>query len=182
MHSNLPSISAGEIQEGSGIDYPNAFRFQAAQGWLELGLPLEAAKEIQEMDAHWRWNADVLEIIWSIHAALEEWQASLEVTNLLVAIAPDRLFGWVHHSYALHKLNRTAEAAERLISILTKFPQEWIVRYNLACCLCDLQKPAEAWKYLDEAFRLCCDPELKQTATREPDLATLNAIIEASLH
>jgi len=61
---------------------PPALHFAvAAQGWLELGNPKEALKELGQIDrAHWN-HPDVLELRWQIHAAEQNWERALMVAR-----------------------------------------------------------------------------------------------------
>ena len=45
----------------------------AAQGFLELGLPREAANDMESMDADVRHVPEVLEVRVGIYRALEKW-------------------------------------------------------------------------------------------------------------
>jgi len=49
---------------------------------------------------------------------------------------PEVAFGHLHFAYALHELKRTKEASHVLLSVVDKFPEEYLMRYNLPCHAC----------------------------------------------
>ena len=71
-----------------------------AQGWLELGNPLEADAELDEITPDFRAHPDVLEVRWHIYAHAKEWKACVDIARALVTLAPNRPDGWIHRSFA----------------------------------------------------------------------------------
>jgi hypothetical protein len=57
------------------------------------------------------------------------------------------------------------------------FPNEWIIRYNLACYACQLGNHQEAWKWLEIAFNLGDANQVKLMALDDPDLEPIWADI-----
>src|SRR5205807_958763 len=122
-----------ELLAMNELQPPNAHHVRAAQGWLELGCEAEANEELEKVSPDLSEHPDVLEVRWGIWAAAGNWEACLNVAMALVEASPRRLIGWIHRSYALHELKRTAEAAKLLAPALDLFPRDWLIRYNLAC-------------------------------------------------
>src|SRR5689334_8788208 len=98
----------------SRLPHPHHLHLQAAEGWLELGAPDEAVKELEEIPSNLQKEPEVLKVLWGIHAAHKKWEAALEVSGALLQLEPEDASGWVHHSYALHELKRTREARDHL--------------------------------------------------------------------
>ena len=71
----------------------------------------------------------MLEVRWAIYAAAKKWEAALDIAATFIQLAPGHPFGWLHRLFALHELNRTAEARDNLLSVLNKFPVESVLRF-----------------------------------------------------
>jgi len=94
----------------------------------------------------------------------------VDIGEALVKIDPEFAFGWLRRSFALHKLNRTTEAAELLLPSLDRFPRNWLIRYNLACYACRLGDSKATWNWLDQAFKVGDADDIKSKALEDPDL------------
>jgi len=73
----------------------------------------------------------------------------------------------------LHELKRTKEAWGVLVPIVDKFPDEYIIRYNLACYACQLGNLNEAWRWLKKAIDLAGKKDIRTMALDDPDLQPL---------
>jgi predicted Zn-dependent protease len=145
----------------------------AAQGWLELGNPREAAAELDRLTANAGVDPDVQELRWQINAKAKNWNACVEIGRALTQVAPDRAVSWIHYAYALHELKRTQEAFDVLAPIATSFPSDATIPYNLACYACQLGDLVGARDWLAQAFRLGNAKEIQRRASEDPDLAPL---------
>jgi len=150
---------------------------EAAQGWLELGNPAEAEAEVDQIAAEFREHPDVLKLRWEIYAAAKKWGPALDAAAALVRLQPDEPLGWVHKSYSLHELKRTAEARDNLTSVLEKFGDSATIRYNMACYECQLGRFEQAKLWLEKALEMGNPITMKQAALKDPDLAPLWAEI-----
>lgn len=163
----------------SPLQPPDSFHLQAAQGWLELGSPLEASQELDKITPQIRTHPDVLKVRWEIHAAEQKWEAALSVAESLIELEPDEALGWVHKSYCLHELKRTLEARDNLLLVVEKFPASATILYNLACYECQLGNLDPSRKWLQRAFRVGNRKQMKAAAVKDPDLKPLWKEIEA---
>lgn len=145
----------------------------AAQGWLELGDWESAHDELEEIDPDFRTHPDVLQLSVEIYVAAELWDDVIEVAGTLAIQLPKNSFGHVHLASALHSLNRTKEAWETLLRVADKFPDQWIIPYNLARYAAQLDDLVAARDLLAQAFSLGDSKALKLAASEEPDLAPL---------
>jgi predicted Zn-dependent protease len=157
---------------------PDTLHLQAALGWIELGNHIEADAELDNITASLRAHPDVLKVRWEIYAAAKKWEAAIDSAAAIVQLDPDDPFGWVHRSYALHELKRTAEACDNLLRIVDKFPDDPIMRYNLACYECQLGRMEQAKSWLEKALKLGDAKKMKLAALDDPDLQPLWKEIE----
>ena len=129
-------------------------RLNAAEGWLGLGNVIEADKEIKQITPAMREHPEVLAVRFGMMAKAECWQAFEEIADNLVTLAPESSFGWIHRSFAMHERKRTQEALDNLLPAVDLFPDEILIRYNLACYECVLENIRKAKLHLAEAFDL----------------------------
>jgi len=155
------------------LPHPEHFHVQSALGWLELGSVTDARQEMKSVAEQYREHPDVLEMWWKIFAEEKDWPAALASSKRLVAIAPERDTGWVQQSFALHELKRTPEAYDLLARVEKKFPQVYVIPYNLACYQCQMGKRAEALRWLKRAVKAADAPTIRAMAMLDPDLASL---------
>lgn len=148
------------------------FHLRAALGWLELGNPAEAEAELRQLAGDVRNDPEVLELRWHIEAAAKNWEACVEIGETLVRVAPDRPNAWIHRSFALHELKRTQEAFDRLLPVAARWPQLWVIPYNLACYTTQLGRLEEGARWLKQAAALD-EARVRREAASDPDLAPL---------
>ena len=73
----------------------------------------------------------------------------------------------------MHDLKRTKEAWNALLPVVDKFPDDPIIRYNLACYACQLGDLKEAWTWLQAAIDLASKTDIRKMALDDPDLEPL---------
>jgi tetratricopeptide (TPR) repeat protein len=155
------------------LEPPDTIHLLAAQGWLELGNHIEANEELENIAPQLRAHPDVLKVRWEVYAAAKKWEATLDIAAALIQLDPDDPLGWVHRSYALHELRRTAEARDNLLRVVDRFPISATMRYNLACYECQLGRLEQAKQWLEKAFALGDARKMKLAALDDPDLQPL---------
>lgn len=161
------------------LDPPDTHHLSAAQGWIDLGNPREAAGEWARLSATAREHPAALELLWRIQAEERQWPQALECAQRLLGLAPDNPTGWIQRSYALHELGRTSEAREKLVEAIRRFPVVSTIPYNLACYACRLGNLDEAREWLDRAVRLRSRKEIRAIALEDRDLESMWAEIRA---
>ena len=152
------------------LEPPDTHHLNAAQGWLGLGNPEEAIAELGKILPELQSHPEVLEMRWQIYAKAQNWRECVEVASRLVELAPTVALGWIHRSYALHELKRTREALAALLPAAAKFPNDWLIRYNLACYCCRLNQLDQTMQFLAQACKLGDTKEVKQMALTDADL------------
>ena len=106
----------------------------------------------------------------------------MEVAETNLKTAPENSIGWIRRSFALHELKRTREALEKLLPAVEHFPEEMVIRYNVACYECVLGNMSQAKLRLSEAFDLArkkrCLAEWRLQALADPDLEPLREYLK----
>ncbi len=74
---------------------PDTFYVSAAIGWLELGDPVEADRELCGVSAECVEHPDVLEVRWAIFAQTQRWPAALVTARALAEARAEPIFGVV---------------------------------------------------------------------------------------
>jgi tetratricopeptide (TPR) repeat protein len=151
------------------IEGPDKWRRNAAEGWIELGNHLEAARELENVSPQLRDHPDILVLRVRISLAARNWEEAAQIAHTLTQVAPEMFFGWIHRGYALHEMKRTREACDLLLSVVENFP-DWLIRYNLACYACQLGMLKEALEWLEKARNLAQSNEVNLMALEDPDL------------
>lgn len=159
------------------LESHDRMRLNAAVGWLGLGNPLEAEKELEQITPSMRLHPDVLEVRYDICAMAKRWKQCADVAETIVERTPNSLFGWIRRSFALHELKSTKEALEKLRPAAELWPDDITIRYNLACYECVLGNASNAILRLAEAFNLArrqrCFDQWRLAAAGDPDLKPL---------
>jgi tetratricopeptide (TPR) repeat protein len=137
---------------------------------MDLGNAGEAGRELDRVSSRQRSHPDVLELRWSVCAAERDWAGALAAAEQLVALAPERLSGWIHRSFSLHELRRTREARDQLLPAAARFPKEGTIPYNLACYDCQLGRLAAAREWLALALAMGPREDVLALARKDADL------------
>jgi tetratricopeptide (TPR) repeat protein len=152
---------------------PDTLHLQAAQGWLELGNHTEANEELEKIAPQLRAHPAVLAVRSAIYAKAKKWEAALDIASALTQTVPEHPLAWIHRSFCLHELKRTAEARDNLLRVVDKFPTSATMRYNLACYECQLGRLEQAKDWLEQAFKMGDARKMKLAALDDPDLEPL---------
>ena len=159
------------------IGPPDNHHLSAAEGWLGLGDKNEAERELKQISTGLALHPEVLRVRYHLYEARKDWERAAELARALCEVIPGAAFGWVHLAYALHELKRTSEAYRVLHPMVSRFPKEFVIPYNLACYACKLGEMNEARSWLKKAIALTSAEEIKHMALADPDLEDLRAEI-----
>jgi predicted Zn-dependent protease len=149
---------------------PDSHHLSAAQGWIELGRHAEARAELSKIADRLQQHPEVLQVKWLICAHDKDWKSCLEIARNTVRCAPEMALGWINEANALFYMKRIEEAYDLLLPTVERFPDNFIIPYNLACYLCQLGKRDEAWNWFISAMRTGDRSAVKTAALRDPDL------------
>jgi Flp pilus assembly protein TadD len=108
-----------------------------------------------------------------VYASAKKWETALDVAVALTELDPDEPSGWVHRSYSLQEIGRTAEARDTLLSVVDRFFLSPTIRYNLACYECQSGNLEQAKSWLEQAFLLGNAQEMKLAALDDTELEPL---------
>lgn len=158
------------------LEPPDIHHFNAAQGWLGLNNPGDAQAELDKISQASQAHLAVMELRWQVHAKANRWQEAIETARAITAIFPTAAFGWIHLSYALHELKRTAEAYNSLFNVVDKFPNEWLMRYNMACYAVQLGQLKEGKEWLNYAYKVGDKNEIDELVATDLDLEPLRQL------
>lgn len=145
---------------------------QAAAGFLDLGLPLDADEELDQIEPEMRSLSEVLAVRAKIYQELRRWEPMEAVCQQLCRIRPEEPQWVLALATATRYRHGVQEALEVLAPMVGRFPQEPIIHYNLACYAAQLGHLNAARARLAEAIKL--DPECRKLALNDSDLAALH--------
>jgi predicted Zn-dependent protease len=155
------------------IPRPEALKIQAAEGWLMLSNPFEANEELEQISPEYRMHPAVLAMKWQVYAAAEWWEAAWVVSKALCDLLPESAEVWICQANTLRRYRGLRDAADLLETVLERFPDEAVCRYNLACYEAQLGNIDDASSWLVQAFELPNSMALKLAAVYDPDLQPL---------
>lgn len=139
-----------------------------AQGYLELGMALDADAEIDRIDPELRHLPEVLVARVCIYLTLEKWELMQTVAKRLVNHNPDNLQWTVWLAYATRRAVSIDAAKRILLEAVERHPDAALFHYNLACYESVQGEVEVAKARLQHALKL--DPSLRLKAVDDPDL------------
>jgi tetratricopeptide (TPR) repeat protein len=155
------------------LEPPDSHYLRAAEGWLELGVPAEAAAEMRQVAPRFQEYPAVLRLRWEIHSGLKDWPEALSVSRKQIELSPQDPDGYIKHANTLYFMGCTAQARDMVLPLLEKFPKNPSFLYNLACYECQLGNLDKAMEWLGQAFDQ--GTHLRAMAMVDPDLEPLRA-------
>jgi hypothetical protein len=142
-----------------------------AEGFLELGMPLEANAELERIDLYVRHVPEVLAVRVEIYRELERWELMSTIAKKLAEYDPASPKWALLLAYALRRTDSIETARHVLLDAASRFPSFALLQYNLACYECQLQNFEFAKERLKKAFEL--NAELRMRALEDEDLKPL---------
>ena len=146
-------------------------RITAAEGYIELGMPLEANEELEQIDADQRSHTEVLALRVKIYSALKKWELMQAVAKRLALIDPENIQWTVSWAYATRRADSIEAARLILLEAVERFPTAAILHYNLACYEARLGDLSTARQCIKAAIQL--NAAMKKNARVDPDLQGL---------
>jgi tetratricopeptide (TPR) repeat protein len=144
---------------------------KAAQGYMDLGMFLDANAELEQIEAASRHLPEVLEIRVRVYSALEKWDLMLTMARRLALEQPDDPQWRVLWAYAA-RYGESIEAGRIiLVNAVTDQPDAAVLHFNLAGYECQLRNLQEAKERLRRAFEL--DEKYRLLALEDQDLEPL---------
>ena len=118
------------------LEPPDRQRWQAAIGYVELGMFQAANEQLEKIDPFNRAAPEVLAVRIAIYDGLKKWELMQEIAKRLVDFQPDDIQWTISFAYATRRADSIQVAKEILLSAESKFPKEAVIKYNLACYFC----------------------------------------------
>ena len=144
---------------------------RAADGYVDLGMHLEAEDELEKIDPYCRNLPQVLRVRLAVYHSLKRWDMMQMVARRLTRHDPSSVQWKTSLAYATRRADSVEAAKSILIEALKSHPEEAIVYYNLACYECQLSNLTDAKSYLMQATKR--DSRFKLMALSDPDLELL---------
>ncbi len=138
------------------MDVQNAFQrnLLAAEGFIELGMPLDATAELEEIDPELRSATEVLALRVRIYSMLKCWKAMQTVSRTLALRDPDNVQWTVCWAYATRRADCLEAARLILVNAVERLPETAVFHFNLACYDCQLGQLNESKLRLQRTFEL----------------------------
>ena len=153
------------------LEQPDLQHCQAAAGYVELGMFLEANTELDKIDPFNRAAPEVLALRIAIYRGLEKWELMQEIAKRLADFQPDDIQWTISFAYATRRADSIPAAKEVLLNAESKFPKEAAIKYNLACYFCQTGEIQNVKNYLKKAFEI--DLNWRMAALEDEDLKLL---------
>lgn len=162
------------------LEAPDSHHLDAAMGWLGLGCAGDARDELEKISPANQNHPGVLEVRWMLFVRDKNWSAALEIAQRELRLAPQDSSGWLHHAYALRRVNDGGLilAWSALLPAAEKFPEEPVIAFNLSCYACQMQQLENARLWLQRAVKTGGKAAIKKMALADDDLKPLWPEIE----
>jgi tetratricopeptide (TPR) repeat protein len=136
------------------LEPPDQQHWQAAAGYVELGMFQDANDQLEKIDPFNRAAPEVLAVRLAIYHGLKKWELMREIAKRLAVFQPNDIQWITSYAYATRRAESIQAAKEILLDAEPKFPKEAIIKYNLACYFCQMGDTESAKNYLKKAFEL----------------------------
>ena len=160
----------------SVIETRDLFCLRSAMGWLELGMPSEARKELQSLSPALAKLPEVCGVHWSILAREEKWIEAEKLARDQVSEHPDNVSNWINWAYSLRRADGFGirVSYKTLRRAVDRFPKDSLIPYNLACYCSCMKIIDEAWKWLDIAAKRSDYKTIRKMALQDDDLQSIH--------
>ncbi len=145
---------------------------RTALGWLELGLPEDALRELEALEPRDRMRKQALELKLVAQMKAERWNAGADTGRLLCLREPKEARFFIHAAYCLHETGDTEAARNWLMTGPSSLIKDPLFHYNIACYHAVLGERNQAKSHLQRAFSM--DESLRGRAREDEDLAALD--------
>jgi tetratricopeptide (TPR) repeat protein len=153
------------------LESPEKDFFDAACGYVQLGMYQDANEQLEKIDPFLRAAPEVLALRIEIYRGLEKWELMQQISKRLKEFQPDNVQWTISLAYATRRTYSIDVAMEILLNAEAKFPNEGAIPYNLACYYCQLKELEKAKRYLKKAFEI--DLNWRKIALDDIDLMPL---------
>jgi tetratricopeptide (TPR) repeat protein len=142
-----------------------------AEGYLELGMFLDANEELENIEPDVRHLPEVLLVRLGIYHGLKKWELMQAVAKKLTKHDAANAQLWILWAYATRRAESIEAARDILLEALTHHPEVAVFHFNLACYECQLGNMDVARGYVTKTFKI--EPGYKLLALEDDDLKPL---------
>jgi uncharacterized protein HemY len=155
-------------------------KLQFAEGFLELGMLVEANDTLDELDPALRATPEVLAVRLQIYLKAKKWSMVLEIARHLAKVQPENPNWFVEWANAARKTESTEAAKEILLKAEAKrHPNDAAIHYYLGCYAAVQGDLEEARNRVKRAIQL--EKLFREIALYDPDLDQLWTISKKSV-
>tara|TARA_Y100001934_G_scaffold74189_1_gene92193 strand:+ start:554 stop:1138 length:585 start_codon:yes stop_codon:yes gene_type:complete len=153
---------------------PDVHHWESAQGWTVLRNAREAYAELEKIRPELQVHPLVQSAWLDAWITGQEWGKAIDMAQTLTTDFPQEPGFWLHLAYATRRVEEGGldQALEVLSSVKDEFPQEWIIPYNIACYLCQMENLPDAKANLSRAMVIDGN-KTRATALSDDDLMPL---------
>jgi len=148
-------------------------RLLAAEGFLQLGMFLDAIDELEALPKNLTNSIQVLALWIEAYQGLKKWGEMQAVAHRLAEVAPENVQWAISWAYATRRAESIPAAREILLEAMARHPKEPLIYYNLACYDCQLGELSSARGFLERALKMA--PNFRRMALEDDDLRPLHS-------
>jgi tetratricopeptide (TPR) repeat protein len=146
-------------------------RVRAAQGYVDLGMPHEALREVDKAPADCQERLEIVLVRMEILRQLERWAEGAKLGQTALSHHADCAELYLIAAYAVRRHEGLEQAKAVLLSGEAILAKEAMFHFNIACYECQLGCLEAAKKRLERAFAL--DDKYRKVGREDPDLEPL---------
>lgn len=159
------------------MDIKDNHYLNAAEGWLKLGLPEEASKELEKVPQALKRNAKYLAVTWQIFSARQLWEDALLIANRWTQRFPEDPDAWFSLATSLENIPTPHGGVEAAWDILRSkvevFPEDDRYPIKLASYAITMQETRKANEWLTLAVKQLNKAKLAHLLSEDQELLKL---------
>jgi tetratricopeptide (TPR) repeat protein len=144
-----------------------------AAEYLETGNPQAASSKLEKISSAFRNHPDVLDLQCRIFQQEKRWRAALDIARRYSQAAPEKVNGWLAQALCLHHMDLTEAALDTLLPLVTVFPNEHVVAYDIARYSSRLGRFPAAQQWIGRACTIGGKANVLKKALVDPDFEAL---------
>ena len=149
----------------------------SVQGYLELGMPAEALRELKSSSEDLLQTPPGVESMVVVLIRMGRWKQAEVQAKKLCRLQPNLPAGFIHLAYCQHESGRTQEARKTLLSGPATLHKEATYFYNLACYEAVLGDLDSARRHLSRSIGI--NKRFLEFARKDSDLAALHPELQS---
>lgn len=144
-----------------------------AEGYLELGMPSQALRVLQQRGKLVHANAHACYLLGETFREMSRYAEAIFPLQRSATLEPDDVDTWLALGWCFKRSGELQLATEALEAAIEHTPKSAVLHYNLACYYSLGNRRLDALRRLKRAFDL--DPSLAHLANKEDDFITMRS-------